>query len=213
MKFFSYWRSTTSFRVRAALNIKGLHYDEVPVDLLKGAQRATQYTALNPVQGVPTLVLENGAALTQSMAVLEWLEEVYPTPPLLPADALERAQVRAASLVLAVDVHPVINLKVLLRLQDMGHDQDEVVAWMHHWMRHGFNAFQSLIRNDTTFSFGETPGMADLCLTGQLINARRWGVDMTPFARLDGIDAACRDIPEIARALPQAPVEQEGRTT
>lgn len=204
MKLYSYWRSTTAFRVRAALNLKGVAYDTVPVNLLDGAQASPDYTALNPMAGVPTLVLDDGTVLTQSIAILDWLDGTYPTPRLLPDAPTERAHVRAAAQVIAMDIHPVNNLKVVTRLKSMGHDQTDCVDWMHHWMRAGFAAYAALLpRQSGRFSFGDTLTQADLCLSGQMINARRWELDMTGFERLVGIDAAARTLPEITAALPE----------
>ncbi|MBV2359736.1 maleylacetoacetate isomerase [Thalassococcus sp. CAU 1522] len=201
MILYSYWRSTTSLRVRAAMNLKGLDYAIRPVNLLEGGQKAPDYVALNPGAGVPTLVLDDGTVLTQSMAILEWLDEVYPDPPLLPRHPLERARVRAAADVFAADVHPVNNLRVVMHLKSLGHGPDACRDWMHHWMIAGFAAFQAMIRPDTRFCFGDSVTQADLCLVAQMVNAVRWGVDMAPFARLTAIDAAARALPPIAAAL------------
>lgn len=203
MKLHTYWRSTTSYRVRIALNLKGLAYEPVPVDLVAGDQHDAGYVALNPGHGVPTLVLDDGTVLTQSMAILDWLEETRPDPALLPGDPVARAQVRAAALTIAADVHPVNNLRVVARLKSMGHDQDDAVAWMNDWMTRGFTAFDRLIAPDTTFCFGDTPGLADLCLVAQLYNAHRWGCDLAPFARLTGIERRCLEIDAFDRARPE----------
>ena len=128
MRLYSYWRSTTSYRVRAALNLKGVAYQTVPVDLTIGAQNAPDYASLNPGQGVPTLVLDDGTVLTQSIAILDWLEESFPKPPLLPSDPVARARVRAAALSIACDIHPVNNLRVVAKFKSMGHSQDEAVT-------------------------------------------------------------------------------------
>ena len=205
MKLYSYWRSTTSFRVRAALNLKGFEYEIVPVNLVEGAQRAQDYLDLNPIGGVPALVLDDGTVLTQSLAIIDYLDATKSEPPMVPGDPLARSHVLAAALVIATEIHPVNNLKVLGYLKStLGHSQDEAVEWMKHWMHEGFTAFQRLIRPDTRFCFGdETPDMADLCLAGQMINARRWGLDLGPFARLVQIDEALRALPEIDAAMPE----------
>ncbi|SFJ53486.1 maleylacetoacetate isomerase [Celeribacter neptunius] len=204
MKLYTYWRSTTSYRIRIALNLKGVGYEPIPVNLVAGEQRAEGYATLNPARGVPTLVLDDGRVLTQSMAILEWLDRTYPEPALLPDDPFERALVQAAALGLATDVHPVNNLRVVQRLKQMGHSQDETVAWMNDWMEQGFAAFAALIRPDTPFCFGDTPGLADICLVPQLYNAHRWGADLTPFARLTEIEARCLALPAFAAARPEA---------
>ena len=203
MKLYTYWRSTTSYRVRIAMNLKGLAYEPVPVNLVAGDQKSPEYTALNPIAGVPTLVLDDGTALTQSMAILEWLEATHPEPALLPSDSVAAAQVRAAALVVACDVHPVNNLKVGAKLKEMGHSQDEVVAWMNDWMTRGFAAYQALLPDDAEFSFGDTPGLADICLVPQLYNAHRWGCDLTPFTRLTEIEERCLALPAFAAAKPE----------
>ncbi len=203
MKLYSYWRSTTSYRVRIALNIKGLSFETLPVDLVKGDQRSDAYQEVNPAKGVPALVLDDGTVLTQSLAIIEYLETIYPDPALLPADPVARARVQAAAQVIALDVHPVNNLRIGQQLKSMGHSQDDVVAWMVHWMEEGFSAFQALLPRGTKFAFGDTPGLADICLVAQLYNAHRWGVDMTPFARLLEIEAACLALPEFEKARPE----------
>lgn len=202
MRLYSYWRSTTSIRVRAALNLKGVAHEILPVDLVAGDQHADDYKALNPGKGVPSLILDDGTVLTQSMAILDYLDAAYPKPPLLPADPVDRAQAMAAAHQIALDIHPVNNLKVVNYLKAMGHGQDEAVTWMLHWMSEGLTAFQNLIRSDTRFCFGDTPGLADLCLVAQIYNARRWDMDLAPYARLVEIDAACQAVDAIARAMP-----------
>ena len=191
MKLYSYWRSTTSYRVRIALNLKAVAYTTIPVNLVSGEQKAKDYVALNPGHGVPTLVLDDGTVLTQSMAILDWLEETHREPALLPEGAVARAKVRAAALTMAADVHPVNNLRIIGRLKDMGHSQEEVVAWMNDWMTRGFAAFQQLILPDSPYCFGSAPGLADLCLVPQLYNAHRWGCDLAPFPRLTEIESRC----------------------
>ena len=202
LTLYSYWRSTTSFRVRAALNLKGVAYTIRPINLLRAEHKTPDYAALNPVEGVPALVLEDGTVLTQSMAILDWLDDTYPEPGLLPADPVRRAKVRAAAQVIAMEIHPVNNLKVLGQLKAMGHSQDDCVVWMQHWMAKGFAAYQAMIPETGRFSFGDVLTQADLCLVGQMLNARRWQLDLGPFARLVAIDAAARALPAISAALP-----------
>ena len=203
MRLYTYWRSTTSYRVRIALNLKGIACEAVTVDLVAGEQRAPDYAALNPGQGVPTLVLDDGTVLTQSMAILDWLEETCPEPALLPEAPLARARVRAAALTIATDIHPVNNLRVVGKLKAMGHGQDEATAWMNDWMTRGFAALVRLIDADTPFCFGDAPGLADLCLVPQLYNAHRWGCDLSPFGRLTGIEARCLALPAFEAARPE----------
>jgi maleylacetoacetate isomerase len=202
MKLYSYWRSSTSYRVRIALNLKGIAYETIPVDLVAGDQNAPGYAAVNPSQGVPTLVLDDGTVLTQSMAILEFLEESHPIPPILPREPVLRARVRAASLAVATDIHPLNNLRVIARLKAMGHSQDEAVAWMVEWMARGFAAISRMIEPESPFCFGDTPTMADICLVPQLYNAHRWGVDLSAFPRLVQIEERCLARPAFAAAQP-----------
>lgn len=203
MKLYSYWRSTTSYRVRTALNLKGIAYETIPVNLISDEQNQPAYAALNPNRSVPMLVTDDDTVLIQSMAILDWLEETYPDPPFLPIDKADRARVRAAALGIATDIHPVNNLRIVARLKSMGHDQQEAVDWMKHWMDQGFIAFSHLIDNDTPFSFGQRPGLADICLVPQLYNARRWGLDLTPYRRLADIEARCLALPSFKDAEPE----------
>ncbi|MEM6938753.1 MAG: maleylacetoacetate isomerase [Pseudomonadota bacterium] len=202
---YSYWRSTTSVRVRAALNLKGVDYDTRAIDLVAGAQKDPDYAKINPGQGVPSLVLEDGTVLTQSMAILDYLEVAYPTPPLLPKDPVQRALVLAAAHTIALDIHPVNNLRVLAVLKERyGADAAQSRTWMNHWMQEGFTALEAMLPEDMpSFAFGAAPDLADLCITGQCCNARRWGLDMTPFPKIRRIDAACRAVPEIHAAHPE----------
>ena len=203
MKLYTYWRSTTSYRVRVALNLKEIGYTAVPVNLVAGEQKSQEYAALNPGLSVPTLVLDDGTVLTQSMAILDWLEETYPEPALLPKNAVDRARIRAAALTIAADVHPVNNLRVVAQLKSMGHSQKEIVVWMNDWMTRGFAAFEKLILSDTPFCFGSEPGLADLCLVPQLYNAHRWGCDLTPFSRLVDIQNRCLAHAAFDKARPE----------
>lgn len=205
MKLYSYWRSTTSFRVRAALNLKAVAYDIIPVNLVEGEQRGDAYTSINPGMGVPALELYDGRIITQSMALLDYIEDAWPEPALLPSEPVKRAQVRAAAAQIALDIHPVNNLKVLAYLKGpLGHSQEEAVVWMNHWMNEGFRAFQALITDSGPYCFGANLTQADLCLVGQMINARRWECDLSAFPRLVEIDTRCREIPAIRNALPEA---------
>lgn len=200
---YGYWRSTTSWRVRIALAMKGIDYEARAVNLLDGAQRDTAYVALNPSRGVPALVLADGRVLTQSMAILDYLDEVVPSPALLPDDAVMRAQVRAAALAIATDIHPVNNLRVVARLKSMGHSTGETTDWMNHWMADGLSAFSQLIEQGAPFCFGNEPGLADVCLIPQLYNARRWGLPLDGYGRLTDIEARCLERPAFADTRPE----------
>ena len=202
MILFSYWRSTTSYRVRAALNLKGLAYDMRSVDLVAGDQRSDDYAAMNPGKGVPTLVLDDGTVLTQSMAILDYLDAIA-APKLLPDDPIQRARVMAAAHAVALDIHPVNNLRVIGQLKSrFGATPEQAQDWMNHWMAEGFAAVEALVRDDTALAFGDTPDLADLCIVAQVYNARRWGLDLAPFPRVTRIEAAALNIPAIAAAHP-----------
>ncbi len=203
MKLYSYWRSTTSYRVRAALNLKSIAYELVPVDLVAGQQRDEDYRALNPNAGVPTLVLDDGTVLTQSMAILDYLDAAWPTPRLIPQDSLDRAKVMAAAHTVACDIHPVNNLRVIAELKSrFGATPDQAREWMCHWIGEGFTSLEHQLASDTAFSFGSSPDIADLCIVAQIYNARRWGLDLTPFPKLRRVEAACLDVPAIMAAHP-----------
>lgn len=205
MILYSYWRSTTSYRVRAALNLKGIAYETRPVDLLAGDQRDHAYTALNPAQGVPTLVLDDGSVLTQSLAIIDYLDAIHPEPRLIPTQPLLRSRVLAAAQCVALDIHPVNNLRVLGQLKSrFNTSQDDAVAWMCHWMAEGFAALEAMLPDRDTFAFTDTPSIADLTLTAQVFNAHRWGLSLAPYPKIARIHAACRAVPEIAAAAPEA---------
>jgi maleylpyruvate isomerase len=204
MKLHGYFRSSASYRVRIALNLKGLQVEHLPHHLRKGEQFAPAYLALNPQGFVPTLEDDTGTVLTQSLAIIEWLEEIHPEPPLLPKDPLKRAQVRAFALALACDTHPVQNLKVLARLREMDLPQERVTGWAAWANREGLTACETLVAHQPgPFCFGAAPTIADLCLVPQLANARRFGVDVAAFPRLLQAEAAAKALPAFADAAPE----------
>ena len=204
MKLHGYFRSSASYRVRIALNLKGLQVEHLPHHLRKGEQCAPAYLALNPQGFVPTLEDDTGTVLTQSLAIIEWLEEIHPEPPLLPKDPLERAQVRAFALALACDTHPVQNLKVLARLREMDLPEERVTGWAAWANREGLTACETLVAHEPgPFCFGAAPTIADLCLVPQLGNARRFGVDVAAFPRLLQAEAAAKALPAFADAAPE----------
>jgi maleylpyruvate isomerase len=210
MKLHGYFRSSASYRVRIALNLKGLSADHLPHHLRKGEQREPAYLAINPQGLVPTLQDDEGAILTQSLAMIEWLEEIYPDPPLLPKEPLRRAKVRAFAMALACDTHPVQNLKVLARLRELGLPEQQVTDWAAWANREGLAACESLIANEPgPFCFGITPTMADLCLVPQLGNARRFGVDVEAFPRLLKAEAASKNIKAFTDAAPERQPDAE----
>lgn len=203
MKLYSYWRSTTSYRVRAALNLKGLAYETVPVDLVAGDQCASDYASINPGKGVPTLVLADGATLTQSMAILEYLDAVHPVPRLIPMAPLERASVMAVAHTVALDIHPVNNLRVTDQLKTrLKATAEQTSDWMCHWIHEGFASVEAQLPDSDTFAFGDTPNVADICITAQTYNARRWGVDLAAFPNITHIERLCRTIAAIVDAHP-----------
>jgi maleylpyruvate isomerase len=210
MKLHGYFRSSASYRVRIALNLKGLRVDHLPHHLRKGEQCAPAYVAINPQGLVPTLENDAGVILTQSLAIIEWLDETHPSPPLLPKDPLRRAKVRAFAQALACDTHPVQNLKVLARLRELGLPEEKVTAWAGWANREGLSACEKLIATEAgPFCFGDAPTMADLCLVPQLANARRFGVDVSVFPRLLQAEAAAKALPAFADAAPDKQPDAE----
>ena len=208
MKLYNFFRSSASYRVRIALNLKGIQYEYVPIHLRRGGgeQYTPAYTALNPQGIIPTLE-DGGRILTQSLAIIEYLEERYPDPPLLPRDPADRATVRGMALAVACEIHPLQNLRVQTYLKDvLHHTEEEANAWGRHWVTQGLTALEQMVRNVPgrgTFCFGNTPSLADLCLVPQLVNARRFGCDLSPCPTLVQIDATCCALPAFARAAPE----------
>ena len=200
----SYWRSSAAYRVRIGLNLKGLDYRQVAHDLRAGEQSDPGYRALAP-QGLVPALEGDGAVLTQSLAILEWLEERHPQPPLLPRDPAARAQVRALAGAVACDIHPLNNLRVLQHLRSaLGLTPEAVQAWVAHWIGEGFTALESLVqRHGGAFCYGDEPTLADCCLVPQVYNARRFSIDLTPYPALVAIDARCGELDAFARAAPQ----------
>ena len=210
MKLHGYFRSSAAYRVRIALNLKGLGAEHLPHHLRKGEQCAPAYLAINPQGLVPALENEAGAFLTQSLAIIEWLDETHPAPPLLPKDPLRRAKVRAFAQALACDTHPVQNLKVLARLRELGLPEEKVTEWAAWANREGLSACETLIANEPgPFCFGSVPTLADLCLVPQLANARRFGVDVAAYPRLLQAEAAAREIKAFADAAPDKQPDAE----
>jgi maleylpyruvate isomerase len=203
MKLHGYFRSSAAYRVRIALNLKGLGTEHLSHHLRKGEQTAPAYLALNPQGLVPTLENDAGAILTQSLAIIEWLDESYPQAPLLPKDPLRRAKVRAFAQAIACDTHPVQNLKVLGRLRQLGLPEEKVTEWAAWANREGLTACETLIAKEIgPFCFGDAPTLADLCLVPQLANARRFGVDVSTFPRLLQAEAAAKAMKAFADAAP-----------
>jgi maleylpyruvate isomerase len=210
MKLHGYFRSSASYRVRIALNLKGLTTEHLPHHLRKGEQCAPAYLAINPQGLVPTLEDDAGTVLTQSLAIIEWLDETQPSPPLLPGDPLRRAKVRAFAQALACDTHPVQNLKVLARLRQLGLAEEKVTEWAAWANREGLSACETLVANEPgPFCFGASPTIADLCLVPQLANARRFGVDVSAYPRLLKAEAAAKANQAFADAAPDKQPDAE----
>lgn len=210
MELHGYFRSSASYRVRIALNLKGLTAQHFSYHLRKGEQRSPAYLAMNPQGLVPTLRGDDGSALTQSLAIIEWLDEIYPEPPLLPKDPLRRAHVRAFAMALACDTHPVQNLKILARLRQLNLAEDAVTEWAAAVNREGLAACEALIADeDGPFCFGPSPSLADLCLVPQLANAKRFGVDLSAFPRLQMAAAAAGAMKVFADAAPDRQPDAE----
>lgn len=208
LTLYSYWRSSAAYRVRIGLALKGLRYDTVPVHLVRngGEQHAPDYAAANPQKLVPMLV-HGQRRMRQSLAILEYLDEVWPEPPLLPATARGRQRVRALSQVVACDIHPLNNLRVVRFLENEWNvPQPERDVWMRHWMVEGFDAFEALLADHPStaeFCEGHLPTLADCCLVPQLYNARRFGVDLEPYPTIRRIEAACLAHPAFDAARPE----------
>lgn len=202
----NYFRSSTSTRLRAALNLKGVDYGYVAYHLRKGEQRGAAYLGLNPQGLVPSLQLADGTVLTQSLAIMEYLDEVHPEPPLLPAEPSARARVRALGYAVALEIHPLNNLRVLGYLKsEFGADEDAVAAWFRHWVEETFTPLEAMLADSAgtgRFCHGDTPGFADCCLYAQVLNNGRFGVDMTPYPTIGRIFAALQEEDAFARAAP-----------
>ncbi|MBD8897687.1 maleylacetoacetate isomerase [Rhodanobacter sp. DHG33] len=206
---YGYWRSSAAYRVRIALNLKGLGYENRPVHLVKdgGEQHAPAYAAMNPQELVPSL-RDGEQVLTQSLAIMEYLDETRPQSPLLPADAQGRARVRALAQLVACDIHPLGNLRVLQYLErELGADEAQRGGWSRHWIAAGFAAMEAMLASDAAtgrYCHGDAPGLADACLVPQVYNARRWKLSLDDYPTIRRIDAACNALEAFRAAAPEA---------
>jgi maleylacetoacetate isomerase len=207
IRLYDYWRSSTAYRVRIALNLKGAEYERCVINILPGTdeQLSDQYRLLNPQMRVPAIEVD-GRVGTQSLAIIEWIEETLPGPALLPKDPWQRLQARAFADVIACDIHPLNNLSPLAALRrDFGADEEAVKRWYQDWIVRGFAALETMVEGLGTdkFLFGETPGLAEIVLVPQVANARRFDTDLTAFPRLVELDAACKALDSFQRAAPE----------
>lgn len=206
MKLYTYFRSTAAYRVRIALNLKGLPYEAVPVHLLRSEENTPAYRTLSPLGTVPALVADDGSALTQSLAIVEYLDEIHPRPALLPDEPLGRARVRALALTIACDIHPLNNLRVLNYLkQNLGASEEQKNAWYRHWVADGLMACERLLVGHPAtgdFCHGDTPSMADCCLVPQVFNARRFDCPLDEMPTIRRIVARCEELPAFVAAAP-----------
>ena len=205
MKLYSYFRSSAAFRVRIALNLKGVAYDTISIHLIKdgGLNRRPEFRAVNPQMRVPVLVMPGGEHLLQSLAIIEYLDETYPQPPLLPKDPIARAKVRGLAELIACDIHPLNNTSPLRYLKrELHQEQSTIDAWYHHWVLEGFEALEAMI-GDGPYLFGEEVTIADVCLVPQVANARRLKVPLDKFPKIVAVDAACLKLPAFDGARPE----------
>ena len=213
MKLYNYFRSSASFRVRIALELKGLTYDYLPVHLVKGEQKQAAYAGVSPSLLVPTLETDDGERLSQSMAIIEYLDETHPEPRLLPADPLGRARVRALAQVVACEIHPLNNLRVLKYLVNtLKVDEEAKNEWYRHWVRQGLEIFERELaqRPASTYCYGDTPTLADCCLVPQIFNGRRVNTDYSGLPRTMAAFEACMAHPAFQKAQPSSCPDNEG---
>ena len=207
MKLYGFCRSSAAFRVRIALNLKGLAYEQVSIHLRRNVQRSPDFLKLNS-QGLVPALIDGGLVLTQSLAIAEYLEETHPEPALLPRDPAGRARVRALAQAIACDIHPIDNLRVLRYLaKPMGLDEKQVETWFNHWIKEGFDGIEPILATDGgagEFCHGDQPGLADLCLVPQIFNARRYpSFDLKPYPTIMRIFDACMKLPAFEQARPE----------
>lgn len=205
MKLYGYWRSSASYRVRIALALKGVEVEHIAVNLKEGEQREGNHLSRNPQGFLPVLELEDGTQLTQSLAIMDYIDSAFTEPALLPSAAVTRSKILAASLVIASDIHPIQNLSVLKYIRaELGQDDEGVKQWAAHWISNGFKALEDIAQPyETRFLMTDEPGFFECCLIPQVYNARRFGMDMDQFPKLQAIDNACNKLPAFVKALPE----------
>lgn len=208
LKLYDYWRSSAAYRVRIALNLKGVTYESIPVNIAPGRdeQLQSEYRTINPQMRVPSIEVDD-RVIGQSMAIIEWIDESFPGPALLPSDPWKRLQARSFADTIACDIHPLNNLSVLAALRnDFGADDTAITHWYHDWIRRGFSALEVIARDlsSSRFLFGEAPTIAETCLVPQVANAKRFDMDLSAFPRLLEVDAACCQLDAFVRAAPDA---------
>jgi maleylacetoacetate isomerase/maleylpyruvate isomerase len=208
VKLYTYFRSSASFRVRIALNLKGLAYEPVFVHLAKGEHRQPKYTRVNAQALVPTLELDDGTRLTQSLAIMEWLDEKHPSPALLPKDPVQRARVRAISDLIACEIHPLNNLRVLQHLKRLGQTQEQIDTWYRHWIADGLQKVEAEA-SGSKFCHGDAPTMADCCLVPQIFNAQRYNSDLAPYPKTMRVFENCMKLEAFDRAQPSKQPDAE----
>jgi maleylacetoacetate isomerase len=213
MKLYGFFRSSAAFRVRIALNLKGLAYDDAFVHLRRGDQARPDYRRINPQGLVPALETDDGRRLIQSLAIIEYLDERHPEPPLLPADPAAKARVRALADIVACDIHPINNLRVLRYLtRQLGQDETAVASWYNHWIATGFEALEALLADDPqtgTFCHGDRPGLADIALVPQVYNSERYALDLAPYPTIARIYRSCLALAPFIKAHPDAQPDRE----
>lgn len=208
---YGYFRSSAAYRVRIALNLKGLDFDQIPINLVKGEQRGDDHLARNPQGLVPSLMLDDNSVINQSLAICEYLDEVHPQPAILPVDALARARVRELAQLVACEMHPLNNLRVLKYLVDkLGADEAAKLAWYRHWISEGFTALEAKLSTNAlagNYCHGDTPTLADICLIPQVYNAERFECDLSAYPIIQRIAANCRSLPAFEKAAPEAQLD------
>jgi maleylacetoacetate isomerase len=210
VKLYTYFRSSAAYRVRIALNLKDVPYQMIPIHLTHdgGRHRTAEFRAINPQMRVPVLELSSGERILQSLAIIEYLDEVFPDPALLPVEAIDRAHVRAVAQIVASDIHPLNNLVTLNALKKLGHDQAAVDEWYASWVLAGFEAIEPLLKPGP-YAFGAHVTLADICLVPQVFNARRFKVPLERFPKINAVDAACAKLPAFDRARPDNQPDKE----